>query len=96
MVHGAHVESGTLVGMQATVLSRSHVGTGSLIAGGAVVLEGQQIPARSLAAGVPAKVRRELNPEESAAFIPHAARYVETARSQAPESESLRLEDVSF
>lgn len=96
MVHGAHVESGTLVGMQATVLSRSRIGTGSLIAGGAVVLEGQHIPARSLAAGVPAKVRRELSPEESAAFIPHAARYVETARGQAPESESLRLEDVWF
>lgn len=96
MLHGTRVGAGTLVGMKATLLSGSTVGPGSLIAAGAVVLEGQDIPAGALAAGVPAKVRRELSQEESAAFIPHAARYVETAHGQAPESESLRLEDVWF
>lgn len=81
LVHGATVEDGTLIGMGSRVLSRARVGTGSLIAAGAVVLEGDTIPPRSLAAGVPAKVRRELTEEESQAFIPHAARYVETAQA---------------
>ncbi|APT92942.1 acetyltransferase [Corynebacterium phocae] len=96
MLHGTHIESGTLIGMNATVLSRSRVGAGSIVGGGAVVLEGQHIPARSLAAGVPAKVRRELSAAESARFIPHAAKYVDYAANQAGEGESLDLDDVLF
>lgn len=93
LVHGATVGDGTLVGMSASVLSRSVIGPGSLIAAGAVVLEGQEIPAKSLAAGVPAKVRRELSDEQSASFIPHAGRYVELSKEHRG-LEPLRLEDV--
>lgn len=94
MVHAAHVESGSLVGMSSSLLSRCTIGAGSLIAAGAVVLEGTEIPPRSLAAGVPAKVRRELSAEESEAFIPHAARYVECAQRQS--NEALSLDEVLF
>lgn len=83
LVHGATIGNGTLIGMKAAVLSRAVVGEGALVAGGAVVLEGAEIPAKSLAAGVPAKVRRELSDDESLAFIPHAAHYVELAKAQA-------------
>ena len=79
LVHGAHVGNGTLIGMKSALLSRSVIGAGVLIAAGAVVLEGAEIGDKVLAAGVPAKVRRELSDEESQAFIPHAAKYVETA-----------------
>ena len=96
MLHGTYIESGSLIGMHATVLSRSRIGTGSIIGGGAVVLEGSQTPPRSLAAGVPAKVRREPSEEESQKFIPHAARYVQYAANQAGADEALRLEDVWF
>ena len=96
MLHGTRVGAGTLVGMKATLLSGSTVGPGSLIAAGAVVLEGQDIPAGTLAAGVPAKVRRELSPEESAAFIPHAARYVEIAKNQALLGDALPLDAVLY
>ncbi|PRQ10452.1 gamma carbonic anhydrase family protein [Corynebacterium sp. 13CS0277] len=85
LLHGTTIGNGTLVGMKATCLSHSTVGEGALIAAGAVVLEGQEIPAKSLAAGVPAKVRRELSDEQSAAFIPHAGRYVDTARRHREE-----------
>ena len=54
---------------------------------GAVVLEGREIPA---------KVRRELDDEQSAAFIPHAGRYVETSKNQASISEALSLDEVRF
>ncbi|ACP32461.1 gamma carbonic anhydrase family protein [Corynebacterium aurimucosum] len=96
MLHGTHVGAGALVGMKSSLLSGSTVGPGSLIAAGAVVLEGQDIPAGSLAAGVPAKVRRELSPEESAAFIPHAARYVDIAKDQAPLGDALSLDEVLY
>lgn len=94
LVHGATVDGGCLIGMKSALLSRSRVGAGSLIAAGAVVLEGQVIPPRSLAAGVPAKVRRELSAEQSAAFIPHARRYVDTAAQQSEQA--LELAEVRF
>lgn len=96
LVHGATVGNGVLVGMKANLLSHSVVGAGSLIAAGAVVLEGQEIPEKSLAAGVPAKVRRQLSDEQSAGFIPHAARYVQTAAGQADASQALSLTEVQF
>lgn len=92
LVHGARVGDGCLIGMQSALLSRSEVGPGSLVAAGAVVLEGQVIAPRSLAAGIPAKVRRELSVEQSAAFIPHARRYVGVAARQSVEQ--LQLADV--
>lgn len=96
LVHGAWVGDGVLVGMGSRVLSRSRVGAGSLVAAGAVVLEGFEVPERVLVAGVPGKVRRELSAEESAAFIPHAGRYVELGREHAGLGESLSLEDVRY
>ena len=94
MLHGTHVGAGSLVGMSATLLSRSTIGPGSLIAADALVREVAEIPARSLAAGVPAPVRRELSTEQSAAFIPHAARYVDIAKQQS--GTELTLDDVYF
>ncbi|GGA73519.1 gamma carbonic anhydrase family protein [Pseudoclavibacter endophyticus] len=95
LVHGATIGDGTLIGMKAAVLSRAVVGPGSLIAAGGVVLEGAEIPARSLAAGVPAKVRRELTHEESAAFIPHAGGYVALSKAQAGLEEAVSRSDVA-
>src|SRR5690606_14905024 len=53
VVHGATVENGCLIGMNATVLSGAVVGEGSLIAAGALVPQGMKVPPRSLVAGVP-------------------------------------------
>ena len=83
MIHGCYIESGCLIGMSATVLSRSRVGKGSIVGGGAVVLEGQDIPEFSLAAGVPAKVKRTLDPETYEARLKHAAYYVRLGRRAA-------------
>lgn len=94
LVHGATVGNGTLIGMKSALLSRSEVGPGSLIAAGAVLLEGQVIGPRSLAAGIPATVKRELDETTSAAFIPHARRYVNVAAQQSDEP--LSLDEVRF
>lgn len=96
LVHGATIAHGTLVGMSATVLSHATVGEGSLIAAGALVLEGSEIPARVLAAGVPAKVRRELTKEESAAFIPHAGKYVALGAEHAQLGDPIPLDRVQY
>lgn len=94
LVHGARIGNGALIGMKSAVLSRAVVGDGALIAAGAVVLEDGEVPARTLAAGVPAKVRRELSPEESAAFIPHAGSYVTLSRQLASGDQAIDRADV--
>jgi len=63
VVHGATVEDGVLIGMNATVLDGAHIGTGSIIGAGALVLEGADIPPHSLAVGVPARIARTLSDE---------------------------------
>jgi len=64
IVHGQFVGRGSLIGMAATLLSRTIVGKECLIAAGAVVVPDTVVPDRHLVAGVPAKVIRPLNDED--------------------------------
>jgi carbonic anhydrase/acetyltransferase-like protein (isoleucine patch superfamily) len=64
VLHGCTIGDDVVVGMGCRVLNRARIGSESLVAAGAVVLEGTETGPRSLLAGVPAKVRRELGPEE--------------------------------
>ncbi|MFJ2032853.1 gamma carbonic anhydrase family protein [Streptosporangium sp. NPDC087985] len=68
MVHGAHVETGALIGIGAIVLGGARIGAGSLVAAGALVGPGKKIPAGVLVAGVPGKVVRELTDDDRASF----------------------------
>lgn len=77
VVHGAHVERGCLIGMNATVLTGAVVGRGSLVAAGALVPQGMQIPPGSLVAGVPARVVRELRESDREAVRLNAERYAD-------------------
>jgi carbonic anhydrase/acetyltransferase-like protein (isoleucine patch superfamily) len=78
-VHGAHVETGALVGIGAIVLGRARVGAGTLVAAGSVVLPGTQLPAGVLVAGVPCRVVRELTDADRQSFAQTAAHYVQRA-----------------
>ncbi len=60
IVHGAHVKEGSLIGIQAVVLSKAVVGAGSIIGSCALVPEGKEIPALSLVMGVPGQIVRQL------------------------------------
>ncbi|GHT44072.1 gamma carbonic anhydrase family protein [Bacteroidia bacterium] len=64
-VHGAKIEDGALVGMNAVVLDHAVVGEGALVAAGAVVLSGTQVEAGSIYAGAPAKFVKKMDPEQS-------------------------------
>jgi carbonic anhydrase/acetyltransferase-like protein (isoleucine patch superfamily) len=80
VVHGAHVETGSLIGIGAIVLGRARIGAGSLIAAGAVIPPGTTVPAGVLVAGVPGKVIRELTDADRQSFAGTAAGYVARAR----------------
>src|SRR5580692_12110899 len=81
MVHGAYVETGSLIGIGAIVLGGARIGAGSLVAAGAVVPPGRQIPAGVLVAGVPGRVVRELTDADRAVFADTAANYVRRAQA---------------
>ena len=80
---GVTIGDDCLIGMNSTVLSHAVIGEGSLVAAGAVVLEGTVVPPGSLVAGVPAKVRRELTPDEQEAVRGNARVYLELSRAYA-------------
>jgi gamma-carbonic anhydrase len=88
MLHGCTIEDDCLIGIGAIVLNGAKIGKGSVIAAGAMVPEGAEVPADSLAMGVPAKVKRQVTPEERDRFRLNALHYVEAARIYKEESEA--------
>src|SRR5579863_5828789 len=88
MLHGCTIEDDCLIGIGAIVLNGAKVGQGSVVAAGAVVPEGAEIPPYSMVMGVPAKVKRQLTPEERERFRLNAMHYVEAARIYKDESDA--------
>ncbi len=79
VVHGAIVESGSLIGIRAVVLNGARIGAGSIIGAGAVVTERAEIPPGSLVVGVPAKVLRPTSEQQREQILQNAAHYVQSA-----------------
>lgn len=63
-LHGCYVETGSLIGIGATILDGARIGKNSLIAAGSLVTPNTIIPERSFVLGAPARVKRELTDEE--------------------------------
>ncbi|MCI1012228.1 phenylacetic acid degradation protein PaaY [Herbaspirillum sp. C7C2] len=66
VLHSCTVQRDALVGMNAVVMDEAVVGEQAIVAACAFVRAGMQVPLRTLVAGLPAKVVRELSPEEIA------------------------------
>jgi carbonic anhydrase/acetyltransferase-like protein (isoleucine patch superfamily) len=80
VLHGRRIGRDTLVGIGATLLSGCEIGEECLIAAGAVVTERRRIPPRSVVMGVPAKVVREITPQELERTHAICASYLELAQ----------------
>ena len=80
MLHGCTVGDGSLIGIQAVVLNGAKIGRHCLVGAGALVTEGKEFPDGSMILGSPAKVVRQLTPEQIAGLERSAAHYVENAR----------------
>lgn len=85
IVHGATVESDSLVGMRATILNGAVIGAGSVVAAGALVTEGKIFPERSLIVGIPARRLRAIEPEDSARIARGWRHYVELSAAYAEQ-----------
>jgi len=76
IVHACTIGDQVLVGMNSAILDGAVIGEQSLIGAGALVTPGTRIPAGSLVLGAPAKVVRELTPQERADSKALAEKYV--------------------
>ncbi len=79
VLHGCEVADDALIGIGAVVLNGAKIGAGAVVAAGALVPEGTEVPAKALAMGTPAKVRREVTPEEQERFRKNCRNYVRIA-----------------
>ncbi|MDP2006560.1 MAG: gamma carbonic anhydrase family protein [Rubrivivax sp.] len=79
MLHGCTVGDGSLIGIQAVVLNGAKIGRNCLVGAGALVTEGKEFPDNSLILGSPARVVRELTPEQAARLQRSALGYVANA-----------------
>jgi carbonic anhydrase/acetyltransferase-like protein (isoleucine patch superfamily) len=79
MLHGCTVGEGSLIGIQSVILNGAKIGRFSIVGAGALVTEGKEFPDGVLIVGSPAKVVRELTPEQIERLKWSAAHYVENA-----------------
>jgi len=64
ILHSCIVRKKALIGMGSIILDRAEIGEGAFIGAGSLVPQGKKIPPNTLAFGRPAKVIRELTPED--------------------------------
>jgi carbonic anhydrase/acetyltransferase-like protein (isoleucine patch superfamily) len=93
IVHGKFVGRGSLIGMHATLLSRTRIGSECLIAAGAVVPPDLEVPDRMAVMGVPGKIVRPVKEEELKYMRWLTMHYVELAEKHVNgEFKALRAE----
>jgi gamma-carbonic anhydrase len=80
VLHGCSIGDHCLIGIAAVVLDGVEVGSETLVGAGSLVVPGTKIPPRSLVLGSPAKLVRELRPQEIRRLRDSAGLYVGYAR----------------
>ncbi|MBN8585796.1 MAG: gamma carbonic anhydrase family protein [Ignavibacteria bacterium] len=75
VIHGCRIDDFALIGIGAKLLDNCHINSFSLVAAGSVVKEGFEVPGGVLVAGVPAKIMRDLKPEEIEKIRQNAKNY---------------------
>lgn len=80
MLHGCTVGDESLIGIGAIVLNDAKIGRNCLVGAGSLVTEGKEFPDGSMILGSPAKVVRQLTPEQIEGLRQSARHYMENAR----------------
>ena len=79
-LHGCVIGDNTLVGIGSIILNRAVIGQNSIVGAGSLVPEGKTFPDGVLILGSPARVVRELTPEQVAGLRRSADHYVANAQ----------------
>lgn len=80
MLHGCKIGDNTLIGMGSTILNGARIGKNSIVGAGSLITEGKEFPDGVLIVGAPAKVVRELSPDQMKMIEMSADIYVENGR----------------
>lgn len=80
MLHGCTIGDESLIGIGAVVLNGARIGKNCLVGAGALVTEGKEFPDGSMILGSPARVVRQLSPEQIEGLRQSARHYMENAR----------------
>ena len=80
VLHGCTIGNNSLIGLGASVLNQARIGANSLVGAGALVTEGKVFPDGVLIVGAPARVVRELTPEQIEGLKRSAEHYVANGR----------------
>jgi len=83
MLHGCTIGDGSLIGIKAVVLNGARIGKNCLVGAGALVTEGKEFPDGSMILGSPAKVVRQLSPEQITRMQHAAGHYLNNAKRYA-------------
>ncbi len=75
-LHACTIEDECLIGIGAVVLTGAHIGKGSLVGAQALVKENFKAPSGSLILGSPARIVRQLTPEEQKDTAFWAEKYI--------------------
>jgi carbonic anhydrase/acetyltransferase-like protein (isoleucine patch superfamily) len=79
MLHGCTIGDESLIGIGAVVLNGARIGRHCVVGAGSVVTEGKEFPDGSLIMGTPAKVVRQLTPEQIEGLRMSAKHYIQNA-----------------
>ncbi len=80
MLHGCTIGDESLIGIGAVVLNGAKIGRNCLVGAGSLVTEGKEFPDGSMIMGTPAKVVRQLTPEQIEGLRQSARHYIDNAR----------------
>lgn len=79
ILHGCTVKRASLIGMGSIIMNGAVIEEESMVAAGSLITENKTFPPRVLIMGSPAKVIRELTPEEITSLHQAARRYAQKA-----------------
>ena len=83
VIHACTIETGSLIGMSATILDGAVIGRESIVGAKSLVTMGKVIPPRSMIIGVPGRVVRSVTDEEAVHSRHLAEKYVGIGRELA-------------
>ena len=80
MLHGCTIGDESLIGIGAIVLNGAKIGKNCLVGAGALVTEGKEFPDGSMIIESPARVVKQLTPEQMQGLRKSAQHYIDNAR----------------
>ena len=89
MLHGCEIGDNTLIGIKSTILNRAVIGKNCIVGANALITEGKSFPDGSLIVGSPAKVVRQLSPQEIQFITLNAQHYVQNFKRFKAELKAL-------